>query len=303
MTLGFACSGDSGSTSNATTGSETTSPTTSAGPDTTSTSGVTSSGTTAQSGSETNTGGTTAETTSAGMTSSTGTTATSETTQGVGECEPKLCDGKLYACGDCEDNDGDGKIDLADPECISHCDDREDSFASGLPGDNMDPCNQDCFFDGNSGAGDDKCNWNLKCDPESPGGEDCPYDPDWNNCPEEQDLACLENCAVPNGCDCFGCCTVSANGMDYNIYLGDEDCSIANIDQCEQCTINTDCDDDCDPEMCEICFGQDPDDLPPECDGNECDEGEQPCTVDNMGNDDCPDGFFCFVNCCVQEIG
>jgi hypothetical protein len=75
------------------------------------------------------------------------------------------------------DNDGDGKVDTADPECVSPCDDKEDTFATGLPGDNMDPCKQDCFFDGNSGGGKGDCAWDLKCDPKSPGGDKCPYDP------------------------------------------------------------------------------------------------------------------------------
>ena len=303
MFVGFACSGDSGTSTSSASDSETstTEMATTAGPGgSTSTGGgesSTSSGSSDPSGSESAT---------AGMTSTSGTTdptSDTETSGGVGSCTEKLCDGKLYACGDCLDNDGDGKIDLADPECISPCDDDESVFTTGIPGDNMDPCNQDCFFDGNSGAGDDKCNWNLKCDPESPGGDDCPYDPDFNNCPDMQNEACAANCAVPNGCDCFGCCTVSVGDMSYDIYLGDPDCSLDMIDQCESCTKNLDCDDSCEPEMCELCFGQDPDDLPPECDGNECEEGQPSCTVDDMGNDDCPDGFFCFVGCCEVEIG
>ena len=247
----------------------------------------------------------TASSTTAGTGGSSSGDASSDagTTQGVGECAVIECEGEVLACGDCVDNDSDGKVDLADPECVGPCDDLEDTFATGLPGDNMDACNQDCFFDGNSGSGDDKCTWNLKCDPANPGGDDCPYDPDFNNCPDMQNEACAANCAVPNGCDCFGCCTVSVGDMSYDIYLGDPDCSLDMIDQCESCTKNLDCDDSCEPEMCELCFGQDPDDLPPECDGNECEEGQPSCTVDDMGNDDCPDGFFCFVGCCEVEIG
>ncbi|MCB9748897.1 MAG: hypothetical protein H6713_02705 [Myxococcales bacterium] len=229
--------------------------------------------------------------------------STTTTTQGGGgECVQTECKGKLYACGDCQDNDDDGLVDQADPECIGPCDDDESSFATGLPGDNMDACKQDCFFDGNSGAGDDKCEWNLKCDPENPGGDDCPYDPDFSNCPEMQNEQCVMNCQVPNGCDCFGCCSVESDGMTYDIYLGDPDCSLAMIEQCQPCTKNDDCDDDCVPELCELCFGQDPDDLPPECDGAECDEGKQSCTVDNEGVDDCPEGYFCFVGCCEVII-
>ena len=68
------------------------------------------------------------------------------------------------ACSDGIDNDGDGLIDYNDPECVGPLDNDEGSFATGIPGDNVDPCKQDCFFDGNSGLGDDGCEWQLKCD-------------------------------------------------------------------------------------------------------------------------------------------
>ena len=58
-----------------------------------------------------------------------------------------------------------GKVDYNDPECVGPLDNDESSFATGIPGDNIDACKQDCFFDGNSGMGDDGCDWQLKCDP------------------------------------------------------------------------------------------------------------------------------------------
>ena len=67
-----------------------------------------------------------------------------------------------YYDGDFADFDGDGKIDLADPECVHPCDNDEGSFATGIPGDNVDACKQDCFFDGDSGMGNDGCEWNFK---------------------------------------------------------------------------------------------------------------------------------------------
>ncbi len=245
--------------------------------------------------------------TSSSSSSSGSSSATSDpsagTTQGAGgECVEIECEGSVLACGDCIDNDDDGLVDLADPECVSPCDDREDAFATGLPGDNMDACNQDCFFDGNSGSGDDKCSWDLACDPANPGGDKCPYDPD-ANCPEMQDEQCLMNCEVPSGCDCFGCCTVQVGDETVDIFIGGEDCSIANIDQCTMCTKSVDCDDECEPENCELCFGQDPEDLPPECDGSECPEGVQSCTVDEMGGSDCPGGYYCFLGCCELAPG
>ncbi len=220
--------------------------------------------------------------------------STDDATTLGGTCIPLECDGGVYACGDCMDNDGDGKIDTADPECVSPCDDREDTFATGLPGDNMDACKPDCFFDGNSGGGKGDCAWDLACDPKGPGGDKCPYDPNQNNCPDMQSDECINTCQAPNGCDCFGCCTVEVDGMEYNIYLGDEDCSLSDIASCEQCSINDDCDEECHPEQCEVCFGQD---LPDGCDDPTCDFGD-PCMVDDMGGSNCPEGQFCSTGCC-----
>jgi hypothetical protein len=242
---------------------------------------------------------TTATTTTATTTDATtdpSTTDPSATDTGL-VCIPLECDGALYACGDCMDNDGDGKIDTADPECVSPCDDKEDTFATGLPGDNMDPCKQDCFFDGNSGGGAGDCAWNLACDPKNPGGDKCPYDEN-KMCPMEQSQECVETCQVPNGCDCFGCCTVEVDGTAYDVYIGDPDCSLANIDSCAQCSKNDDCDDECDPNNCEVCFGQD---LPDECDMPMCDN-EMPCTVDDMGASDCPADMFCSTGCCAPIV-
>ncbi len=256
--------------------------------------GVTATGTTAGT-----TAGTTTGTTAGTTVGTTGTTAmTTGSTGPVGECVPVECNGKIYECGDCIDNDMDGKIDNGDVECLSPCDDDESIFASGLPGDNVDPCNQDCYFDGNSGSGDDKCSWNLKCDPNNPGGEACPYDPNYKNCPDMQGEQCNSFCQVPNGCDCFGCCTIMVGDKSYDIYLGDDQCSLDNIDNCAQCTKNDGCINPCVPDQCEVCFGQD---LPPGCDEPSCDKGDS-CTVDSMGNDDCPAGTFCSTGCCVSII-
>jgi hypothetical protein len=290
-----ACSGSSGDTGTDSDTNTSTSTSTSTTTTSTSTSTSTSTGTGSDSATTT-----TSETTSTTTTSTTttSTTTTTTTTGGVGECTPVECDGKIYECGDCIDNDNDGKVDGGDVECISPCDDDEAAFASGLPGDNMDPCNQDCYFDGNSGAGDDKCNWSLKCDPQNPGGDDCPYDPDYKNCPEMQNETCQGFCPVPNGCDCFGCCTIEVGGQSYDIFLGDADCSVDNIANCSTCTKNDGCLNPCIPENCEVCFGQD---LPDGCEEPMCDEGDS-CVVDAMGNDDCAAGFFCSTGCCVPII-
>src|SRR5262249_30355412 len=121
-------------------------------------------------GTATGRGGTTGAAGSSG-----GTTASGAGGAGVGGGNT-VDAGKLGTtqCSDGIDNDGDGLIDLADPECVGPLDNDESSFATGIPGDNIDACKQDCFFDGNSGMGDDGCQWQLQCDPQSVEPK-CPY--------------------------------------------------------------------------------------------------------------------------------
>lgn len=211
--------------------------------------------------------------------------------------EAVMCGNKIYQCGDTIDNDNDGKIDLADPECISPCDDSELSFETNLPGQNND-CKQDCYFDDNSGSGDDKCEWNLKCDPENPGAQiGCEYDPEFQMCDLNLMQQCLDICVplVPNGCDCFGCCEIEGQF----VYLDSSpDCSLDNLGGCESCTFFEDCNNPCVPEECELCFGQDPEDLPEECDEPGCPEGVTPC----LQQEDCPDEEFCLAGCCFPVV-
>jgi hypothetical protein len=203
-----------------------------------------------------------------------------------------FCGNKIYECGDTVDNDMDGLTDLDDPECTNPCDDDESSFLTELPGQNND-CKADCYFDGDSGAGNDSCEWNLKCDMENPGaGTMCEYDPAFMMCDLLQPQMCLDFCAplVPNGCDCFGCCEIEGEF----VYLGNGNCSLDTLDQCESCTQHPDCVNLCD-DPCEVCFGQDPEDLPPECMEPECPIGVTSC-LDIV---DCPLGEFCQTGCCV----
>ncbi|HEX2672038.1 MAG TPA: hypothetical protein VHM25_14245, partial [Polyangiaceae bacterium] len=51
-------------------------------------------------------------------------------------CQPAACQGKVYDCGDCDDNDRDGLTDSDDPECTGPCDNTEDSYYGGIPGQN-----------------------------------------------------------------------------------------------------------------------------------------------------------------------
>src|SRR6188768_2675882 len=102
-------------------------------------------------------------------------------------CQPSACQGKIYQCGDCLDNDGDRLEDSDDPECTGPCDNTEDSYYGGIPGQNNAPCRQDCYFDPDTGSGNDQCYWSHECDPYSvapafpPSGDSqCAYQPDAN---------------------------------------------------------------------------------------------------------------------------
>ena len=216
-------------------------------------------------------------------------------------------------CTDCIDNDGDGWIDGWDINCIGPLDNDESSFATGIPGDNIDPCKQDCFFDGNSGQGDDGCDWELACDPKNPGAPDCPYDPNKMNCPPAPTQECIDNCAAltPNGCDCFGCCIVTVPGTTTTVTvlleLGCTEDKLTDPTVCKPCTQQAGCLNPCDP--CEYCLGKTT--LPPECNPgtgggggngtggggtNGCPPGELPCTPTVA----CPPNYYCQTGCCVQ---
>jgi hypothetical protein len=131
----------------------------------------------------------------------------------------------------------DGKTDGFDPECSGPYDDREDSFATGIPGDNMDATMQECFFDGDSGAGNDGCNQHVCCLLQA-GGATMNTNDDQAECARLAPNAdsskyerakcykpfgstdvpdkCKMNCGplAPPGCDCFGCCTVCQDPSD-----------------------------------------------------------------------------------------
>lgn len=216
-------------------------------------------------------------------------------------------------CNNCLDDDGDGLIDGMDPECISAADQREDSFATGIPGDNMDAVQQDCFFDGDSGQGNDGCNIHVCCLLDVNGTGDCPshlqpdrYDPD--DCTPSQ--RCIDNCGAitPPGCDCFGCCTICADGECHDVLINTNDDLAPECDEdvlgdptkCLPCSKLDACDTGCDPASCILCPGQTQDDLPASCnDQNECPDGLTSCS----SNDECTDTQFCASGCCIDQIG
>ena len=159
------------------------------------------------------------------------------------ECAQAACDGTVWECGDCVDNDGDCFVDDEDPDCFGVCDNNESGFSGEIPGQNAAPCKMDCYFDDDSGSGNDDCNWSHSCDPENPQPDNCSCDaplppnnlcdaniPGYNGSCDDafnvQSQQCLDVCGpvVPNGCDCFGCCEVELDdGSTRFIYLGTEE--------------------------------------------------------------------------------
>jgi len=281
-------------------------------------------------------GGTTGGTGTTG--GGTGTGATGNTGGIPLPTEISTCQGHIYECGDLLDNDGDGLVDAQDPDCLGPCDDTEDSFYGGIPGQAGPACQVDCYFDQDSGSGNDDCYWDHDCDPFSvapdyypePDGQKCEYTgmnpiipPTGKTCTQLNDTQsqeCHDFCGplTPNGCDCFGCCELPAGGGEY-VWLGSEGldgttvCSIADLanpDICHPCTPVDDCLNGCLP--CEICIGKP---LPgPECGaggggvggngagGNgsgQCPPGDQACGL--PGQDACGVNQYCITGCC-QDV-
>jgi hypothetical protein len=235
-------------------------------------------------------------------------------------CVPISCQDKMYACGNCKDDDDDGRIDSEDPDCLGPCQESEESFASPSHG-NGPPCELDCYFDGNVGSGDDGCGWSHRCDPLSvepefpPEGAACAFDenasvPRTVTCAAAraaQSPKCAETCLslTPNGCDCFGCCTFP--GLDYAIWLGsarDEKtpCDLAHATDtsvCKPCTQVRSCLNRCDD--CELCVGKT--ELPASCNaGVECPTPvcarNNPCGSPCLPT--CPEGQACITGCCAE---
>lgn len=259
-------------------------------------------------------------TTTAGDSGTTdGTTTTATTTAGTTTsgttgpivCVETTCQGKLYECGNCLDDDNSGTIDSGDPDCLGPCDNNEGGWKGNIPGQNTG-CKLDCYWDVNSGSGNDDCHWDHACDMLSPQDPDCPYDPDTKVGVEEascqgalmsQSVQCGEVCSpiTPNGCDCFGCCEVTVNNAIVTVFVGstngdgDGTCSsetIADPSMCRPCTQVPSCANDCVTEDCEVCFGGE---LPEGCTTPGCPGDIDPC----LENQDCGPEAFCLTGCCL----
>ena len=270
------------------------------------------------------TGGSSAGGSSAGGASSGGSNAGGSSAGGAAGGTPDGSAGTAGCgttqCTNCVDDDGDGLIDAADPQCTGPADDDERSYGTGIPGDNRDPKWQDCFFDGDSGAGNDGCRYHTDC----LSGAKPPTDPD---CIVSQ--RCIDFCmpSTPNGCDCFGCCSVLAPGGGTKDVRLSPDCTPATINdtsKCMPCTKSTRCNNDC--ARCELCIGKLT--LPPDCNTGgtggtgatsgtggttggmsgaggtgggcaipTCRAGVQPCGV--ACTPACPVGQYCLTGCCT----
>jgi hypothetical protein len=228
----------------------------------------------------------------------------------IGEAGEVLCGSSLCACNNGVDDDGDGKGDGFDEECTGALDNDEGTFATGIPGDNSDPKWQDCFFDGNSGAGDDHCRYHADCLT----GALAASDP---ACAVSD--ACHDFCEArtPNGCDCFGCCTVQLeDSSSVSVFIG-ESCSLENVADeasCPRCTPSAACGNPC--GECELCPGKSIEDLPASCGtppdgtagsggsgggttpGYSCDAGQSVCS----STSDCPGGDYCSLGCCLAFV-
>ena len=206
-----------------------------------------------------------------------------------------LCDTGACGCEDGIDNDGDGELDGFDTECTGPNDDDEGTFATGISGDNMDPKWQDCFFDGNSGAGDDMCRYHTDCLTGGPEATEA-------NCAVTDE--CLDFCVprTPNGCDCFGCCSVLGDdGVSRDVIISVQ-CDAEHIEECQTCTKTDQCGNTC--GECELCPGKTPDDLPDSCMPSTpdagtptygCEDGLTQCRT----SADCGPGLYCGFGCCT----
>jgi len=220
-----------------------------------------------------------------------------------------MCGKNVCKCANGVDDDRDGLIDGADPECTSAVDNDEGTFATGGPKGPLNEC-EDCFWDGNDSADDDGCMYPAPCRRDGPSAMPGPPIPTPGTammCRSCQVAArCIDTCRsrTPNGCDCFGCCGVtSADGVPVHVVLSDE-CAIEQVDnggKCPRCVPNLECFNPCGP--CELCFGKTAEQVAAQCasagggTAGACDDGYESCSED----DACADGY-CVLGCCMVTV-
>ncbi|MBN2340084.1 MAG: hypothetical protein JXX29_24165 [Deltaproteobacteria bacterium] len=227
-------------------------------------------------------------------------------------CVVTGCEGTVWQCGNCIDDDSDGLVDSQDPDCLGPCDNNESGFMIDIPGSAPGNCDMDCYFDDNNGGGDDECIWDFRCDEDDQhykvGNENavCTYEPETVTNPDcdglraEQTEQCNNFCEplVPNGCDCWGCCEIARDDTDNPYrFIGTPGCTLETLENCDPCTPVPSCENTC--GECELCIGMT--ELPPECldDNNRCPDGVQACG--QAGDDPCPEGTYCITGCCISS--
>lgn len=240
---------------------------------------------------------------------------------GAPSCQITSCQGKVYLCGNCDDDDHDGLTDSLDPECTGPCDNTEDSYFGGIPGQNNAPCRSDCYFDQDTGAGNDECYWSMDCDPLSvapnypPSGDArCAYDPAVKipgtnaSCAQlatTQTALCASYCGplTPNGCDSFGCCELPAGSRKF-VWIGSANDNIGTCNQntvddpeaCRPCTPVMATLNGCEP--CEVCVGRPAPLAEATCSTalDRCARGQRVCG--QPGEAECDSGQYCITGCC-----
>lgn len=229
--------------------------------------------------------------------------ATAEGSTSLDAGVPAQCGDVACACDNGVDDDADGLADGFDPECTGAFDHDERTFATGSIG-GVDPTCQDCFFDGNASGEDDGCEVHVECvySGASPMGSAGAC----STC--DVSKGCEDACRprTPNGCDCFGCCTINIKGTPkVNIRLQDT-CSLALLDDvvaCPRCVPNDQCRNPC--GRCELCPGRTEADLPMDCKDDKpmapdhrCDDQEAVCGADTP----CAASFYCQQGCCLPML-
>jgi hypothetical protein len=101
---------------------------------------------------------------------------------------------------------------------------------------------------------------------------------------------------IPNGCDCFGCCQIAGKFVYSELEPAVQPRTTSTPATAAPSSRSA-------PTLrageCELCFGQDIDDLPPECGGEPaCEPGVMPC----VDSEECSPGEFCQTGCCVPVI-
>ena len=235
-------------------------------------------------------------------------------------CEKRACEGRIYECGDCDDNDGDQLTDSDDPDCTGPCDNTEDSYYGGIPGQNKAPCREDCYFDQDTGSGNDQCFWSHECDPLSvapdyppSGNSQCAHQPDadipgsGSTCEglkAAQDSVCLDTCLplTPNGCDCFGCCELPSASGNF-VWIGSAaqnvgTCDAAHVNDpsaCHPCSPVPSCFNPC--GSCEVCVGRTSPSADCASNAGRCPSSAAACG--QPGEPACDAGFYCVTGCCA----